>query len=1093
MAQSQGPDVVVRLRNCQNPTETAAALRNIKNEIIGHVKKKELYISAGILQFLVAICATSWDDQPSSSSSRSLSSIDETRLLALQLISSFAQGGAPFLKPLSESSAIDAVFAYISPHKGPPELVQAALSALLNVADAAATVKPSECIDTAWLADEAFLNPPRTRIDLFADLLAPQQSTQATERQIHDVALLITKLCRNEQHQSILAESDVLDNLAANIAGVVVQMGYVVPGAEVWGQSNCLASCIPRPAPSDANLCVLLEAISCVVGESRFASYKFLHCPAIMAIFPNLEFDPGSEVRATFKSLQLAGLGDAHSQRLSAMDYILPTVPVPRTKYGVPNISTYPPLGPKPSPFWDRANGKFTASTASKAPSIWSASRLDTGFTVDMGAEEMESPAVPWLIHLVRARQGREKLAAASLLSCLCKSGFVGRQRETSIGTLVIPPLLSLLDDMDGSVAQEVASVDRQVAEMWEIIELIPLVLGRLATDSEILQKAACDANAIKAISKLFKGSYEPLPDVSSLQAWSPTPEMPDGNPISDAGTFCRLGACGQFPLLIHRTKVRESCLKAIGALAARRDEYRKGFVEQDVLPFVTESLNHIPEEPVMTKERGDADAPIRPLEDAPENPSYGLNPASVIIASCHVIRTFSRSVSIVRTSLLDNAVGVPLYKLMRHRSLEIQIAATSAICNLVTEVAPMRDDLAKYGLMGILCEHAQSQNASLRLNALWALKHFVNGIPSRLKKSCFDCLGSGWLVKLVCDDTEDEAVFGKTDKHMTDDLDEEMEDQPTDSWRTGSGSYRSRTTDQARLFRHIDSRLSALREAEKNPLRKARADDLAVQEQGLDFIRNLIGGGESSMSSTNEVADATAMIDYIFQEIGSDRLFFILLSKLTTKVLHGFQHHRRSVGADVSESATRLLTPNPKIVSAAIMILVHISGSLPRYRQMIIAQQDLLKQLLEQFNVKDKDVRLALCYLVLNLTWHDDGEDATGPRQRIHELKKLGFYSKLESLEAEDAELDERARALYIMEELRRKADSDATARLELDFQARAFVEAVREHETLSHRAAGEVTIGETSSQPTNLPNGEDGDLGSDEFAAVVVRTDRI
>jgi len=196
------------------------------------------------------------------------------------------------------------------------------------------------------------------------------------------------------------------------------------------------------------------------------------------------------------------------------------------------------------------------------------------------------------------------------------------------------------------------------------------------------------------------------------------------------------------------------------------------------------------------------------------------------------------------------------------------------------------------------------------------------------------------------------------------------------------------------------NARLAALRDLETNPARKARKDDIAVQEQGLDFIRNLIGGFNNVGTS-----ETSEMIDFLLAELGQDQIFEILASKLRPKVVNPF-NKRSSTGIE-----TRVVPPHPEIIAAVEYILVHMAASVPRHRQLVIAQIELLKLLVPQFSHPNKEVRIALCWLVINLTWVDDAHDSQACAQRAQELKKLGFLSKLEALE-HDSELDVRERA---------------------------------------------------------------------------------
>lgn len=351
---------------------------------------------------------------------------------------------------------------------------------------------------------------------------------------------------------------------------------------------------------------------------------------------------------------------------------------------------------------------------------------------------------------------------------------------------------------------------------------------------------------------------------------------------------------------------------------------------------------------------------------------------------------------------------------------------------------------------MKILCEHAHSHTAALRLNALWALKHFVNAVSPRAKKECLEELESGWLVRLICDDTEDDALCSaraKSEKQVEpgvtrDDVDGDVEmgqnEVASRSWY-GRGIPRDAEGKPAGWAVQAEAKMAALHEAELNPQRRARNDDLAIQEQGLDFIRNLIGATGSVVNSElpNE---STEMIDHLFTELGQDRFFDILAKKLQAKMLQGGGSSRRSAvsgatngagggggggGAAVgtaaapgsgatttsSGSEARILYPQCKIVEAVVYILVHMAASVPRHRQLVIAQPALLRLLGAHFANRDKEVRVALCHLINNLTWQDDEGDARACGLRAHELKKLGFLGKLEGLE-EDGELDVRERA---------------------------------------------------------------------------------
>lgn len=80
--------------------EQLSALRSLKNDIVGHVQKKEKWIEAGVLEPIVKILEASRsatktprrDSRGHSNSPRSLVGDEAVRQQALQILASFANG-----------------------------------------------------------------------------------------------------------------------------------------------------------------------------------------------------------------------------------------------------------------------------------------------------------------------------------------------------------------------------------------------------------------------------------------------------------------------------------------------------------------------------------------------------------------------------------------------------------------------------------------------------------------------------------------------------------------------------------------------------------------------------------------------------------------------------------------------------------------------------------------------------------------------------------------------------------------------------------------------------------------------------------------
>ena len=172
-------------------------------------------------------------------------------------------------------------------------------------------------------------------------------------------------------------------------------------------------------------------------------------------------------------------------------------------------------------------------------------------------------------------------------------------------------------------------------------------------------------------------------------------------------------------------------------------------------------------------------------------------------------------------------------------------------------------------------------------------------------------------------------------------------------------------------------------------------SDELAIQKQGLDLLRNLLCG-----------AGAADMIDYVFRELGQDKLFEMLATKLRPRVFNAFNRERRS-----SENGVRHVQPQNEIILSICYIVVHIAAGDPRQRQLLIAQTELLKLIIPLFNHTNFEIRSCCVWICINLTWRDNASDELNCKERARQLAKLGVYEKLEQME-NDPELDVRERS---------------------------------------------------------------------------------
>ncbi|RDA88791.1 hypothetical protein CP533_4027 [Ophiocordyceps camponoti-saundersi (nom. inval.)] len=1027
MASPQGSPILAQLRSAKSHPEQAAALRLLKNEIVGHIQKKEAWIALGVLDPIVSTlvdpsCSPSRpngkDARLLQLATRPLSDQETVKLQALQLIASFAN-----------AHAVPATLANgLSPHVNPPQIVVAALRALTEIASAASLASPESPLDIQTLADSLFVPQHMESLNI---MLSFTSSKYPVQSQVTLAAGLICRLCRDERHQHALVVAGVLDSLAAQLARFAVRDGLVVPGAEELAYSDGLYEVFPEPAGATAAIGPILEAIAAILGDSKYRANRLVYSPTMLAIFPLIKREP--ETRPpSHQNLPF--------NTLYAMDYLVPAMPValPRNQ---------PPANP---PLDSRLESSSSSSRASLSKfgsaAIWGDAPRNRALS-EGATEEPESPVVPWLLHLVRTLAGYDRLMAAAVLAAVFKADL-GKKwvRESSIGLLVIPLLIDMLDKIDKDKGSE--DSDKETAAKRLLLERAPAVLARLMTDSDYIQQAAFDAGVVKVLIRLLKGAYQPVSQTEQPKYWSPHADAVE-RPVSGSGSS-QLGDGGQNALLAHHLKLRESTLRAMGALSAGKEEYRKALAVEEVVSCVVESLWEFPRKPRQVKER-----PKDRQEPARKGPSaaYGTNTVSILVAACHVVRMLARSVSILRTSLVDFAVAMPIFHFLKHDDINVQIAATATIINLVVEVSPVREVttvppffimfrpdfryygrkrvltpemqlLTEQGVMNVLCKHAHSDKPALRLNALWGLKHFVDAVGPELKKASLKELEPEWLVQLICDDSHDAALHEARLRETGEDSDgdADMETQQPFRWlHAANGAVRELDGSRSTRLRQAEERLTAMLEAEVNPARRARIDDVAIQEQGLDFIRNLIGRPDS-VASSETPGETTEMIDFLLRELGQERLFEIMASKLRPKKLHPVP--RRTGGP---REAARVLHPQARIIVAVIYVLVHMAASIPRHRQLVMEQTDVFKLLLQQTNSKDREVRVALCHLIINLTWQDDDGDVQKCATRAQELRRLGFLSKMEMLKHHDRDLDVRERAKTAAWQLEQATTSNA------------------------------------------------------------------
>lgn len=314
------------------------------------------------------------------------------------------------------------------------------------------------------------------------------------------------------------------------------------------------------------------------------------------------------------------------------------------------------------------------------------------------------------------------------------------------------------------------------------------------------------------------------------------------------------------------------------------------------------------------------------------------------------------------------------------------------------------------------LCEHAHSSNTKLRIECLWALKHIAYNSSNDIKMKIIEQLEPGWIKQIISQDTASSSPTAKKNGNgiartpsveMTmststpagerDDLLGSSNGAPVQDPETEDPDQRM-TEDAAPSNPSADTlspenarRRKLMLNDDLDHTKQARKDDIQVQEQTFDLLRNLICG-----------TGASEMIDYLFRELGRNDLLEILADKLRPRTLPPFG--RRDSGS------SKTVTSPSEILCSVTYILIHLAAGLSRHRQQLTIHPELLRLLVPHFNHSSKQIRVNCVWIVINLTFKDDQSDDRTCFERALKLKSLGLMEKLSSLE-DDSETDVRER----------------------------------------------------------------------------------
>jgi hypothetical protein len=989
MIQSMSLAAIEALANADSPQQQIESLKQLKNNLVGHDQRKEIAIKNGVLESLVAVISTSGSGEQNGSSTgqaQAWTQQDEARLQATIILGSLATGGAAYVQPMISAGSTECLMATLQQARS-PKLVTATLHALRKLA---ASWKLS--VETGDTSESPGLNIfHEENTEAFLRILKQPSGNGAVAQQLPLVCEIVTSAAVNDSVKSFLTQSGVLDALS----GLLVSFSVKNNDIEYRSDSSHLL-----PSPPSSAVPTIMSAISSLIAGSTYRAHKFVLSDHVKDLF--LNFSPGE--------------GD--------LRYMM------GPRYGMPNAD-----GALLPPLYMPNNKSVSFGTASNSFPVLGGMNRQNGAgepRLPHGDVDHANAVCSWLIYFARTFQGSKRVQALRLLAIVNEAVGVdtgafpanefaqqSRERERQLSLLAVPLAVRLVQD--GSEAKEPESAE----ELAIIREQSCEALALLISCSRALQSAAVDAGAIKHVCPVLKKSFDNVPLAKPM--WSFRREAPNE---AERSATRRLGEKGLPMEILHAMRCRQGALDALAAIGHREDSYRKAIVEAGVMGCIVDSLKPFPQDlqACVVSHKGQLSA-----KDG--------NTTNVVLAACRAAKSMSRSTSLLRTSLIDAGIAKPIFELLTHQNVEVQIAATNVCANLLLDFSPMREDLVALGVMQTLCNHAKCSSPPLRLASMWALKHLMLKAARDLKINALNEIGADWLFNTMSGEHRDTNVFSNnggvsvglsssnaageqvdllnpssmdldepTGRGREDDI-EAVDDDDDDDDDDGEIMYDepSNTHYQSSQMRstlpptsafNTRKHLYTVRELEENPDLQARRDDVAIQEQALDFLRNLFNG-----------EDAAEMIDHVFREHGHQRIFDLLTAKLAPLPA---SQRQQSTGTPVGGSSNtgRTLYHPVELLIAATAVITHIANGSPHHKQLLVSHRALLQAWLPHFTHADRRVRINCVWAINSLTWIEDERDRNPARDRNHLLREAGINSAVRLLtNDDDRDVRERVR----------------------------------------------------------------------------------
>ncbi|KAG9226457.1 hypothetical protein CCMSSC00406_0003336 [Pleurotus cornucopiae] len=170
-------------------------------------------------------------------------------------------------------------------------------------------------------------------------------------------------------------------------------------------------------------------------------------------------------------------------------------------------------------------------------------------------------------------------------------------------------------------------------------------------------------------------------------------------------------------------SSLREAALTTISAMSLFDDNIRREVADEfELLPLIQSCMTH--------------------------------RHVGVRYASCQCVRAISRSVAVLRTSLVDSGLGLQVFEIFKKEEEDRRVtsAALAAVCNLLNDFCPLRPILMEKGLLPRLIQVLGAEDRTLRLSSLWAFKNLLLRTLLETKKTIMGYLKWSELTRLMAD-----------------------------------------------------------------------------------------------------------------------------------------------------------------------------------------------------------------------------------------------------------------------------------------------------------------------------------------------------